>query len=117
MSKKPLTPAQRRAIARRQEQRLVANELQEIAVAIVERIPEGWRANVTSALYLIVNNGHLFTLAAGKAAALRGRYGPLQADLWPFVDAHNSEFAQAMRADDVARWNTPNFPELADGSR
>jgi hypothetical protein len=59
-----------------------------------------------------VDSGHLFTLAAGKAAALRGRFGPLQSDFWPFVDGHNGEFAQAMRGEDVARWNTPSFPEL-----
>jgi hypothetical protein len=105
---RPLTENQRLSLARRAEQRAVEQALANIGQSIREA-PDGWRRSMADALALIATNGYLFTIAAGKAAVLVGRFGPQQDQFWTFIDQHNERFRQLMPADIVDRWRTPDY--------
>jgi hypothetical protein len=112
---RPLSEKQRLSIARRQEQRAVDATLIDLAKLIADA-PDGWRRLMVNALAVIASNGYLFTIAAGKAAALVGRFGPQQDQFWTFIDHHNERFRQQMPAEIVDRWRTPDYDPPADST-
>jgi hypothetical protein len=111
-ARRPLTPAQRLAIEKRQTEQEFQWRLEMLLQTLNNPavIPHNQRFGTINALCCVAGAGHLFARACGKAAVSRtNTANPDPAAFWAFIDAENARFAARMNPKIVAAWNAPDY--------